>query len=435
MQRLMADSTISEDFEKALQNIESLRDFVKEVNRLSTFSSQEILADKLKSYSDKSNSADLRIINCVAPILLSPKSVEALSKVHADFFRRNLHLNDSPQGLELSILNLIRVLIVSGSHLDSATYECICCSYIDALSGYKFDNINSGLANLVRLLFNNPHLVATVVKPLRTGGGKYGFWHFFASTIIPILEFISKGLLGNTCIYIFPSHGPLSENLIELSSFLDIKLISIPEQYENSILPLSSILLPSYDYSQAFGYQLDAYAAAKIQKLFHTRIQQMPAISIDKYPIYDIIILDRKPPSTFYKDKGISTGTERRSIPNLTEVANHLGKSFSVKIISPEDINLNDIIGLVNQCKLLLGQHGAGLGHLIWMRPGMHVIEIAHPKLSRIDAYPRDIYPLFHELAKSFSLQHTRYMQSSPHSPINKDHILKIVSCLLLDVS
>lgn len=78
-----------------------------------------------------------------------------------------------------------------------------------------------------------------------------------------------------------------------------------------------------------------------------------------------------------------------RTIPNLDEVSHDLKvKGFSCEIVDFAVEKPVKAIARVQNCNYLVGQHGAGLAHLIWAPPGLiSVIEIRGP-LSELPFVP-----------------------------------------------
>jgi hypothetical protein len=66
-----------------------------------------------------------------------------------------------------------------------------------------------------------------------------------------------------------------------------------------------------------------------------------------------------------------------REIPNLNDLVGSLqGYDSSVLVFGPEH-DPAEMIRIVNSAKVLVGQTGAGLTHMLWLEPGSMVVEIS----------------------------------------------------------
>ena len=97
-------------------------------------------------------------------------------------------------------------------------------------------------------------------------------------------------------------------------------------------------------------------------------------LRLPSVPYADVTVVSRT--------KSRQTNKLDRRIPNLDELSSHLDESgFTFRIIDFADEAPLRTIALVRQSSYLMGQHGAGLTHLIWLKPGEgSLIEIRGPK-------------------------------------------------------
>jgi len=130
-----------------------------------------------------------------------------------------------------------------------------------------------------------------------------------------------------------------------------------------------------------------------------------------------ILIIDRATSERFYHEHGSEThmsGKKRRHVPNLRQFKEAIDLERNVEIIDFAQLTPQEQIRRAESATVLIGQHGAGLAHMIWLAPGSHVVEIAPPLPSQV----RDI---FQKLATTLGHTYQRVRQESVHAPIEID--------------
>ena len=98
-----------------------------------------------------------------------------------------------------------------------------------------------------------------------------------------------------------------------------------------------------------------------------------------------ILLMQRAALDPFYvtqESEVRSSGAQRRSIPNL-----HAGAAVVTQVhdnlltAALEKLQLADQMALFSVVDIVIAQHGAALGNMLWMRRGTYVIEIATRRL------------------------------------------------------
>jgi glycoprotein 2-beta-D-xylosyltransferase len=88
-----------------------------------------------------------------------------------------------------------------------------------------------------------------------------------------------------------------------------------------------------------------------------------------------VVIIDRKP----YVAHPRSRAAEDRSLANLPQVAqaikDRVPSVTSVRIVQLHIMTFREQVEAIRQAEVLVGNHGAGLSHLVFMDKGSHVIE------------------------------------------------------------
>ena len=116
------------------------------------------------------------------------------------------------------------------------------------------------------------------------------------------------------------------------------------------------------------------------------------------------------------------SGAERRSVPNLRDVGQHVPPGTDLRILDLARIAPLDQVALVQEASILVGQHGAGLVHMIWMPPGSTVIEIAPPL--------PEVIELFEVLAARLG-HNCPLPQESVHSRVDLDDVSRAIATAL----
>lgn len=124
------------------------------------------------------------------------------------------------------------------------------------------------------------------------------------------------------------------------------------------------------------------------------------------------IIIDRATSEDFYHGPASEThmsGGERRSTPNLAGLSDLIPGS---EVVDLARVAPRDQIRLMEGTTTLIGQHGAGLVHMLWMPQGSLIVEIAPP-------LPPEVVHLFERLAACLGHQYVRVAQESVHAEVN----------------
>lgn len=116
-----------------------------------------------------------------------------------------------------------------------------------------------------------------------------------------------------------------------------------------------------------------------------------------------------------------ASGAAVRSIPNLRSALRNIGFADRVSIVDAAHIEPMDQVRLFEHTSVLVGQHGAGLANMLWMRPGSTVIEILPPS-------PPWVEPIFTKLAQTLGHRIIVIRQDGPHAPVDADSLAQALS-------
>lgn len=160
---------------------------------------------------------------------------------------------------------------------------------------------------------------------------------------------------------------------------------------------------------------LDYPSKHKRKKLLQAQVSMRSFIPSQDVTTFPVLIIDRASSDDFHSGSLSETemsGARRRSVPNLGQVCNDLLAPGSYLLADMAQIPPAEQVALASGARVLIGQHGAGLTHMMWMPSGSTVIEI-HPPL------PDEAIDVFRLLAQVLGHTYVRIPQSGVHADID----------------
>ncbi|MEO9875932.1 MAG: glycosyltransferase family 61 protein [Anderseniella sp.] len=294
-----------------------------------------------------------------------------------------------------------------------------------------------------------------VLFPMNNGGAGH-FYHYILGYLMPIVtspdrtpgrfSVVSVGLLDRITREVFADevdivqhptmaaqdYPKLRDRLNKLLGGFFLKRVIIRPIVKRSMssalkeyTPGRLLMLESFD--NPLRYQSERISVFRdfVEKRLADRIETVKK-SADKP---DILLIDRAPPHSHYADVGRSSGSQRRSIPNINSLCELLNKHRKTEIFHLEDKDLALQIAAFSEANVVVAQHGAALTNIIWMRPGSLVVEIIPP--DKVAATPRHEY--FSLLAKVMNVRHQYIFQDHDHAELTASQMQKIESVLDLE--
>ncbi len=185
------------------------------------------------------------------------------------------------------------------------------------------------------------------------------------------------------------------------------------------------LMLESFD--TPLRYQFDRISVFRdfVEKRLADRVKILK-LSVSKP---DVLLIERGQPNGYYAEIGRTSGSQRRSIPNIDSLCDLLNKHRKIEIFNPEDKDLALQIAVFSEAKVVVAQHGAALTNIIWMRPGSLVIEIIPP--DKVPANPGQEF--FSHLAEEMNIRHQYVFQDHEHAELTQPQMRQIESLLVHD--
>lgn len=134
-----------------------------------------------------------------------------------------------------------------------------------------------------------------------------------------------------------------------------------------------------------------------------------------------VLVIDRASSEGFYHQHGSETemsGKERRHVPNLKDLPEIYSGSLPIQVLDLAKLSPREQIKVAQESSILIGQHGAGLVHMLWMAPGSHIVEIAPP-------LPVQVRNIFSHLAETLGHTYVRIPQLDVHAEIDLELIVR----------
>ena len=245
-------------------------------------------------------------------------------------------------------------------------------------------------------------------------GSVQQFYHFLLGYYMPLCLWLDK--TGSTKITVRDC-GPMNPWFEMLRDRVDIEIMPPGSALHVVIGDLMRhIVLEGMDDPRKFSPSAIQVGAQSILR----RFELQPAVNSQSK---QILIVDRATSEQFYHGHGSEThmsGKERRHVPNLKDLQVALSPSYEVKIVDLARVNPKDQIHLVQRATTLVGQHGAGLAHMLWLPPNSHVIEISPP-------LPAQVEHIFRDLAATLGHTYQRVNQEGVYAAVSISDLVSAI--------
>jgi hypothetical protein len=288
----------------------------------------------------------------------------------------------------------------------------------------------TALRDVFRLGFGKrtPELVWLDIR--NTYGSVEHYYHFLLGYLLPLCAY--AGQRGDdSSILLARSCGPMSHLVTELG--IPGLILCERKSYREfsrrvEELGLTRVELSGLDLEKR-PTQYDAERVARVVSQAKAYIRQRLGGTIDA--LRDkleadwtasprLVIIRREDPDPYYLSKLSEVkggGASRRTIANMPALIEALTARYAqTKVVSLEDQSLAEQIALFETADVVVGQHGAALANVVWMRPDAHVFEyINEPKHTKY----------FRDLSLIFGIRHHTLMQEDALGPVDIDALVE----------
>jgi hypothetical protein len=214
--------------------------------------------------------------------------------------------------------------------------------------------------------------MATYLKPRKAPGSVEHFYHFVLEYLLPLFELeLTKGVTGKG--FIVRDCGPM--NVWFDFAFGPDAFSTVSRE---SFSHLSSRRL--WDKQ----IELDTFANRNGLTVDATRFKEVLAAFREKFvPTVispdTVTVLDRRTPPSFYLDGRAEKpggGSTRRSISNLDQLSHKISETMNVSLVDLGEMSPASQLKVISNTRVLVGQHGAGLVHSLFMNDDASVVEM-----------------------------------------------------------
>jgi hypothetical protein len=137
-----------------------------------------------------------------------------------------------------------------------------------------------------------------------------------------------------------------------------------------------------------------------------------------------VLVVDRASSEDFYRGAESETemsGSDRRSTPGLADAVAGLPVRRNTRVADLARLSPVEQVGLAARSSVLVGQHGAGLVHMLWLPAGSTVIEIQPPLVAGVDH-------IFADLATALGHRYLVVPQDHVHAAVPPDLLRRVFS-------
>lgn len=246
----------------------------------------------------------------------------------------------------------------------------------------------------------------TLVLADHWSGSVQQFYHFLLGYLGPFAAYAQahpgEALALRDC-------GPMNAWIDAIRPDVDVTTVSVGYALNTMIRAADSArILVGLDDPARFRRRDLVGAAAAMRWL-------MGAEDVPPTPgLPQVVVIDRQVTDPFYRSSQSETemgGQERRSTPGLPAAVADLPLAVPSRVVELTGMAPAEQIRLFSRATVIVGQHGAGLAHMLWLPAGSTVVEIQPPLVPGVDH-------IFRELALALGHRYAVVPQASVHAPV-----------------
>lgn len=252
-------------------------------------------------------------------------------------------------------------------------------------------------------------------------------YHFILGVLMPLAHEISK--VPESSTFVVRECGPMSTWLNLLGN--RVRVLQKPgvllSQYLNSRRFLAGIRTrQNIKVRQGWDDYL-TFDLRPLKSARHVIVSRLMSDLSDRNPLKAVFINREHTPSFYsesFSSEVSSYGVDRRSIPNIREASLKLPDCM---LLDPAIEEPSKVVSALQNTRVLVGQYGAGLVHMLWLPSGSTVVEIS--ARASLGLFPRDCYAA---LAIALGHRFVRLnLQNEWHDPVDVDVLADSLSILL----
>jgi hypothetical protein len=254
-----------------------------------------------------------------------------------------------------------------------------------------------------------------LLVPRNWGGSVQTFYHFLLGYFLPVTLWLERGGMSSI---VLRDCGPMNAWFDLLPPDAEVEIVQPG-------VALAAVTGKWMRYRAIRG--LDDPAHFDASRLRAARAAVLARIGgADRLTPHRVLVVDRGSSDAFHSGPGSETemsGRQRRSTPNLAAVVASLSFTCPVDVVDTATLAPVEQIRAVRDARVLVGQHGAGLAHMLWLEQGASVVEIQPP-------LPDEARDLFARLAATLGHDYVRIQQESVHAPVDAELLRSCLASL-----
>ena len=258
------------------------------------------------------------------------------------------------------------------------------------------------------------NLAPLLLPNLPAGGSPEHFFHFLLSYFLPLDDYLSR---HKPARIVLRDCGPMNAWFEMLRPGTTREIAPLATLLEAlSPTEVAQARLPSFEIDQP----------TRARRIARGRKRVLARVKVTSRPRQThLTFINRLPSLPFYlEDAEIKTsGAERRSLPNFDSLLGALAEVSMAQSFAGEHLPPAEQVRVMSETSILVGQHGAGLANMVWMRPGGHVVEILPDTLA--GPLRRQ---LFRSLAHLCGHSYACVSQSDDHAPADAETLVHAVT-------
>lgn len=274
-----------------------------------------------------------------------------------------------------------------------------------------------------------------LVVPANRGGSIEHFYHFMFGYLLPFID-TCHPLRGHRS-FLLRDCGPMNRLLQELDGF-DIALrppsmiLGSVVGTNPSLAGIPKLMAPGFDAPQVYDAAVFQRLRGLVALLFAERLAQ--AAGRHKLAMSDrlVLIIDRAAPDPFYattRAEKRGAGADLRSIPNMAEVHAAVAARFDTLVVQLETLPFFDQVHLFSRAWRVVGQHGAGLAHMLWARGDAALVE-AIPSPHGVPPAKVAFAKFFRGICTAVGIRWHGILQDGEHAPLPPERVLRALEAL-----
>ena len=210
-------------------------------------------------------------------------------------------------------------------------------------------------------------------------------WHFWLGYLLPLAhEIIGNVNRGN--LVRVRDCGPMNCWLNTLTPYCDLEIVKPGLLLRDFLSDARSVIFDHWDNPDGFSRPEFLSAVEALRRLLHVDAHSRAA-SMNRP---EIVLLERGPALDFYNSEWSeirSSAADRRCISNPLDLKASLASLGTTRVVDSSRWDPYVAAAAYGDADILVGQYGAGLANMLWLKQGSLIVEIRAPERLNVDPW------------------------------------------------